>query len=276
MKALLLLAAALALSACSTPEICPRPLTHTAAKARQILQQTQQEHGSAALARVQDISVSYEGQWGSIGPRFQPILVDKNYRQTSEERLLLKPGIIAQKHRGPAGEKNVLRTRSHTAVSYNGSPTQNTEQQQAAALVANAYQLFLLGPHYFQRPGVKLDYEGTEQVLGSVKPGFGHTGEDRVLLFIDAKTHRLQRIRMTLNGLASTQGAEVDVTYADYQRRHGILWPTDFDERIRVPFDLHAHHWKMKGLDINRSLTLADISGKSWSQKAAKPATPLK
>lgn len=87
-----------------------------------------------------------------------------------------------------------------------------------------------------------------------------------MLLYIDTQTHRLLRVRMTLNGLASTQGAEVDVTYGDYQRRFGVLWPTDFDERIRVPFDLHAHHWKMKGLDVK--------AGK-WSKRAEREAQPL-
>lgn len=61
-------------------------------------------------------------------------------------------------------------------------------------------------------------------------------------------------VRMTLDGIESTRGAEVDVTFRDFRKIDGVLWPTDFDERIRVPFDLHAHHWKMLGLDTSRGL----------------------
>jgi hypothetical protein len=104
-----------------------------------------------------------------------------------------------------------------------------------------------------------------------LRPGFGAAAEDRVILFIDRTTKQLRRVRMTLNGLESTRGAEVDVTFRDFRRIDGVLWPTDFDERIRVPFDLHAHHWKMTGLDTNRGLREQDLTSSGFKNRA----TPL-
>jgi len=79
----------------------------------------------------------------------------------------------------------------------------------AAALVADAYTLFLLGPFYFDRPGVVLAPNGEaivdkavrDQVLAVLRPGFGMAKEDRVILFIDRATKQLRRVRMTLSGL---------------------------------------------------------------------------
>jgi hypothetical protein len=118
---------------------------------------------------MNDICVSYEGRWGKVGPRFQPVLVDKKYRLASEERLLLKPWIIAQKHLGPAGQR-VLRTPDGISVYRDGRAVVDAEQKDAAALVGNAYQLFLLGPHYFKRSGVRLDDQGKEKVKGRECP----------------------------------------------------------------------------------------------------------
>ena len=80
---------------------------------------------------------------------------------------------------------------------------------------------------------------------------------------------------MTLNGLESTRGAEVDVTFRDFRKICGVLWPTDFDERIRVPFDLPAHHWKMVGLDTNRGLRTSDVMSSRLKRRAVRPAAPI-
>ena len=152
----------------------------------------------------------------------------------------------------------------------------------AAALVADAYTLFLLGPFYFDRSGVVLALTGEamvdkamcDEVVAVLRPGFGMAEEDRVILFIDRATKQLRRVRMTLSGLESTRGAEVDVTFRNFRKIGGIVWPTDFDERIRVPFDLHAHHWHMLGLDMNRGLQASDL-GTGFKGRAAKPAAAL-
>lgn len=272
------------LSACSTPEIATREMTRSDPRAVALLTASQRAHGKDAFRKIHDVSVRYDGKWGAIGPRFQPVLVDKAFRGSSEERMVLNPErVMAQEHSGPGGRKVVVWERGKVTVAYNGSLSSDNEARRAAALVADAYTLFLLGPHYFNRPGVVLETAGEarvdkamcDQVLAVLRPGFGMAAEDRVLLSIDRTTQQLRRVRMTLNGLESTVGAEVDVTFRDYRTIGGVLWPTDFDERIRVPFDLHAHHWKMVGLDLNRDFKAADLTGKGFKARAVRPATPL-
>ena len=80
---------------------------------------------------------------------------------------------------------------------------------------------------------------------------------------------------MTLNGMESTRGAEVEVTFRDFRKIGGILWPTDFDELIRTPFNLHAHRWQMLGLDLNRGLRQSDFTMAGFTGRATKPAAPL-
>jgi hypothetical protein len=271
------------LSACASPKICTREVPKSDRKASALLAASQRAHGASAFAKLRDVSVRYDGRWASVGPRFQPVLADPLFRRSSEERLLLGPGVIAQEHTGPAGKKLVVRSPGKVTVGYNGSPSANDETKRAAELVADAYSLFLLGPFYFNRPGVALAPNGEavvdkarcDQVLAVLRPGFGFAKEDRVILFIDRATKQLRRVRMTLNGLESTRGAEVDVTFRNFRTIDGILWPTDFDERIRVPFDLHAHHWRMLGLDTNRGLRAADLTATGLKNRAARPAAPL-
>ncbi len=280
---LLLTAMAGFLSACSSPQISTREINNTDAHSVALVAASQRAHGREAFVIVRDVSVRYTGRWASIGPRFQPVLSDTGFRHSSEERLLIGPRIIAQEHSGPAGKKLVVRGRDNVSVAYNGKPSTNDEARRAAALVADAYTMFLLGPFYFDRPGVVLvpngeavvDKAACDQVLAVLRPGFGFSEEDRVILFIDRATKRLRRVRMTLNGLESTRGAEVDVTFHDFRKIGGILWPTAFDERIRVPFDLHAHHWRMLGLDLNRGLHGSDFAMAGFTGRAAKPAAPL-
>ncbi len=279
----LLTAVACLLSACASPKICTREIPNSDAKAEALLAESQRAHGASAFAKVRDVSVRYDGRWASVGPRFQPVLADTNFRRSSEERLLVGPRIIAQGHTGPAGKKSVVRTPERVIVTYNGAAATDDETKRAVALVADAYTLFLIGPFYFKRPGVVLAANGEsvvdkavcDEVLAVLRPGFGSAKEDRVLLFIDRTTKQLRRVRMTLNGLDSTRGAEVDVTFRDFRTIDGVLWPTDFDERIRVPFDLHAHHWKMLGLDTNRGLRASDLTSSGFKNRAAQPAASL-
>jgi hypothetical protein len=280
-----LLALALGLlSACSTPRISSLQITKSDPAALALLTAAQRAHGKRAFASMRDVSVSYKGEWGSVAPRLQPVLVDRSFRGASEERLILgAQRSLAQEHTGPAGKKTVLRTPGTITVAYNGVTSRDAEAVRAAALVADAYTMFLLGPQYFDRPGVVLALAGEkevdqamcDQVLAVLRPGFGMAGEDRVLLSIDRAHKQLRRVRMTLNGLESTQGAEVEVTFRDFRRMAGMLWPTDFDERIRVPFNLHAHHWKLRGLDVNRGIQAEDLTAKGFQGRAVRPAAAL-
>jgi len=280
---LLLAAMAGLLSACSSPQICTRDIGKSDPAAKALLAASQDAHGKKAFAKVRDVSVRYEGKWAAVGPKFQPVLADTKFRRGSEERLLTASRAMMQEHSGSGGKKIVVRKPGTVAVSYNGVASNDAEASRAAALVADAYTLFLLGPFYFDRPGVVLAPNGEaivnkavcDQVLAVLRPGFGMAKEDRVILFIDRATKQLRRVRMTLNGLESTRGAEVDVTFRDFRNIGGIVWPTDFDERIRVPFDLHAHHWRMLGLDTNRGLNASDLAVTGFKGRAAKPAAAL-
>ncbi len=282
-RSLLFVALTSLLASCATPQISSRAIKNSEPRAAALLAAARETNGGKAFSKVRDLSVRYEGQWASIGPRFQPVLSDTKFRRGSEERLLVQERLMAQLHTGPGGSKRVLRTPGKVTVEYNGVPSADGEVQSAAALVADAYTMFLLGPFYFDRPGVVLSLAGEttvdnavcDQVLAILRPGFGSAEEDRVVLAIDRASQRLRRVRMTLNGLESTRGAEVDVTFREFRTIAGVVWPTDFDERIRVPFQLHAHHWRMLGLTINRGFRAADLTSSEWRGRAALPASPL-
>ncbi len=271
------------LASCASPQVSLRPVERSDSRAAALVAASQRAHGGKAFAKVRDLSVRYEGEWAPIGPRFQPVLADTKFRHGSEERFLVQERVMAQEHTGPAGKKVVLRTPGKVTVTYNGALSDDEEARRAAALVADAYTMFLLGPFYFDRPGVVFSSAGEamvddllcDKVLAVLRPGFGFAGEDRVVLFIDRASKQLRRVRMTLNGLESTRGAEVDVTFREFREIDGILWPTDFDERIRVPFRLHAHHWKMTGITINSNFRAADLTVAGWKDRAAIPAAPL-
>lgn len=271
------------LTACASPKICTREIRKSEPAAVALLNESQRAHGRTAFTKAHDLSVRYEGRWASIGPRFQPVLSDTRFRRGSEERLIVGPRIMAQEHTGPEGKKLVLRVPGKVSVACNGALSNDAETQRAAALVADACTLFLLGPFYFDQPGITLATNGAaivdkavcDEVLAVLRPGFGEAEEDRVILFIGRTSKQLRRVRMTLNGLESTRGAEVDVTFRDFRTIGGILWPTDFDERIRVPFDLHAHHWRMLGLEINRGFRASALTPSGLKGRAAAPTSPL-
>lgn len=271
------------LTSCASTQICTRPITASGAEASALMTASQKAHGSAAFRQIRDLSVRYEGKWAAIGPRFQPVLVDSKFRGDSEERIILSPRITAQSHKGPGGVKNVVREPGQIAIAYNGTASEDAEANRAAALVADAYALFLLGPLYFQQRGTVFAMNGEslvdqalcDEVLAILRPGLGLAEEDRVILYIDRSSKLLRRVRLTLNGLDSTRGAEVDVTFREFKKIDGVLWPTDFDERIRSPFKLHAHHWNLRGLDSNRGLNARDIKLDRWTAKAARPSAAI-
>lgn len=278
-----LILASLFLVSCGSVKISPRKVESSDPKAIALVAECVRAHGWAKSPRIRDVSVRYEGEWAAVSPRFQPTLVDTGFRRGSEERLLLSEEFLAQMHRGPKGEKNVVRSRGEVSVAYNGKENTEREVRQAAALVADAYAMFLLGPTFFQREGVSLVLAGEgsvgdvscDQVLAVLTPGLGEAKEDRVILSIDRNTRRLLRVRMTLNSLESTQGAEVDVTFSKFCEVAGRIWPTEFHERVRAPFDLPAHHWRLMGLDVNRGFNREELLIEGFKGSAARPATPL-
>ena len=273
------------LGACASRGIPQTASTGEQAAARAVLQKSAEAHGLAAFRQINDLNVSYAGEWYGLASRVQATLVDPGFRQGSQERILLKePVSISQRHDGPQGSKQVIRTVNGVQVYYNDESASNPDVLAAAALVADGYRLFLTGPFYFLDGNLSLETAASEEVEGRPcltlvavrRPGHGLSAEDRYQLFIDSENHLLRRVRFTMEGLASTQGAIAEVDFFDHQEIAGVIWPTRFYERLRKPIpNLPVHDWRLIGLDVNRGLSETDISGKTFSPKAEQPAQPI-
>jgi len=286
-----------ALAACTTPL---RPLRTPAVSpdAARLLQASATAHGLSAFANLHDLSVAYAGTWRPIVDRLQPALVDAGFRGRSEERLLLRQGITAQTHHGPHGVKHVVReaasdARGSVRVWFNGVESHETDACAAAALVVDGYALFLLGPLWLAaRTAGNPDAlpmatgERVRLVSGGVThecdvlrvqltPGLGFSSTDRLDLFIDVEQRLMRRIRFSLEGLESTRGAVAEVDSFDHVSLHGIVWPTGFYERLRRPFPLPVHDWRLTGLDVNRGFQSDDLRGPTFTGLATGPAGEL-
>ncbi|NJD23815.1 MAG: hypothetical protein FIB06_00245 [Betaproteobacteria bacterium] len=253
--------------------------------ARAILLASAEAHGLAAWQGISDVSVAYAGEWHGLVTRLQPTLIDAQFRQGSEERLLLAPEpLLAQAHRGSGGEKQVVRSPAAITVAYNGQPASDKDVLAAAALVADGYRMFLTGPFYFLNGNGVLATAGSEMVDGREcdvllavrRPGHGLSVEDRYLLYIDREQRWLRRVRFTMEGLASTQGAVAEVDFFDHRRIAGVIWPARFFERLKKPIpNLSVHNWRLVGLDVNRGLTAAELTGPAFAGKASAAARRL-
>jgi hypothetical protein len=259
-----------------------------------LLHESANAHGLPAYPAINDVNVSYAGHWRSLVGRVQPTLVDAGFRGGSEERLLLREGVIAQSHSGPKGHKQVVRINtpdagSSTHVWFNGEETHDRDRIDAAALVAEAYALFLLGPMLLAvndkpRRDIQAALAGTAEVSQQqqthvcdvlnlrLTPGIGNSASDRLALYIDHESRLMRRVRMTLNGLESTVGALVDVETSEHRSLEGIMWPTAFHERLLRPAPLDVHKWRLTGLDVNRGESPADVSGPAFTGSAVVPA----
>lgn len=278
------------LAACTTPlPLGPRPPSDKAGALR--LQESADAHGLAAYRGIRDISVAYDGQWRPLINGIQPEVVDAAYRGSSQERLLPHQHVNAQAYSGSAGRKQVVWRRGGDATGLgsvsvwrNGRPDTNAASLQAAALVAEGYGLFLLGPLWLIDRGLAVRSAGVEQVDGQpcdvvdvwLSPGLGEVAMDRVSLCIDRATDITRRFRFTLEGTPNTRGAVAEVDTFDHERRFGVLWPMRSYERVVHPLRLPAHDWHVTGLDVNRGFTDADVAGPVFTGRAAAPATPLR
>ncbi len=270
---------------CSSRGMPPVGALEIQADARALLQQSAEAHGLTAFQKITDISVAYTGDWYGLVGKIQPTLVDPDFRQSSQERIVIKPApIVAQLHTGSKGSKQVFRTTETIAVRYNAVADTRADVLAAAALVADGYRMFLTGPFYFLDGNVSLSIVGNDSVNGLPcqtllivrRPGHGMATEDRYLLFIDSENHYLRRLRFTMEGLESTRGAIAEVDFFDHQTIAGVVWPTRFYERLIKPIpNLPVHDWRLTGLDVNRGLSEADLGGSAFSSKAEEPARPL-
>ncbi|GAC1343002.1 MAG: hypothetical protein NVSMB18_18040 [Acetobacteraceae bacterium] len=279
-----------ALQGCSAA--IPPPASAPNGAAAALLDESAAAHGRQGLAGVGDLSVSYAGEWRALVGRLQPALVDEGYRGTSEERLLLPARLVAQAHTGPAGRKQVLRRAApdragDVRVWYDGQETADTDRRHAAALVADGYGVFLLGPMLLAGSRQVRDVEAAEperiRLDGSLLecdvvrlrlvPGLGLSDDDQLALYIDRATRLMRRVRFTLNGLDGTRGAVAEVDTFDHVAFAGVQWPTRFHEHLLRPFPLPVHDWRLTGLDLNRGLDPTVLSGPGVTGRAAAPAT---
>jgi hypothetical protein len=286
------------LGACSTPlPLTGRPTTIDTAAERRLLQSAE-VHGLDAYRRITDINIAYDGQWRPLINGIQPEVVDAGFRGNSQERLMPALGINAQHYQGPKGRKFVAWRRGadrsgdgQVGVWFNGQPSGDKAMLTAAALVAEVYGLFLLGPLWLmdagrgQRSGrvSALQLASTENVDGDIcdvlqawlVPGWGLSAVDRVALCISRADHVTRRMRFTLEGFAGTQGAVAETDTYDHQQRHGVLWPMRSFERVVHPIAVPAHDWRITGLDINRGYGASALSGPQFSGAALAPAKPV-
>ena len=281
-----------ALQGCAAP-LPALSTTATTPDAQALLAESAAAHGAAAFASITDINVSYAGEWRALVSRLMPVLVDSGFRGGSQERLLLRDGLVAQAHTGPSGQKQVVRRTApgegDVQVWFNGEPTQDTDRRHAAALVADGYSLFLLGPMLLAGPwaanrALTLQTAGTARITQdgqdhacdilrvNMTPGIGLSDADQLSVFIDREQRLMRRVRFTLNGLDATRGAIADVDTFGHVKRHGVQWPTRFHERLLRPLLLSVHDWRLTGLDVDRGLTPADIEGVAFTGNATAPA----
>lgn len=296
-----LMSGLLAVSALPLLQGCAAPLpavgaTASTAEAQALLAASAAAHGVAALAGIGDVSVSYAGRWRALVGRLQPDLVDAGFRGGSEERLLLRERLTAQGHAGPEGRKQVERqtvagAQGAVRVWVNGQESADAHRRAAAALVADGYDLFLLGPMLLAQPGAdrtlvmalsgtaRIDVDGQahdcDVLRVDMAPGLGFSPGDQLALYIDRREQLMRRVGFTLEGLEGTRNALAEVDAWGHESLHGVRWPTRFHERLLRPAPLPVHDWRMTGLDVNRGLDRASVSGPAFTGAAARPATSL-
>lgn len=276
------------LAGCSTPLplIAAPPSDASAARA---LRESAEAHGLSAYRQLADINVSYSGQWRPLIGSIQPVVTDIGFRGDSQERLMPRAGVSGQAYTGARGRKQVAWRRGsgasddlgEVAVWFNGVRSADPAAQQAAALVAEAYGLFLLGPLWLVDRDFPMKPAGTERVDGRLcdvvevwsRPGLGRVRSDRVALCIDRSDRITRRIRFTLEGFANTRGAVAEVDTFDHEKRFGVTWPMRSYERVVHPIALPAHDWRVTGLDVNRGYDVQALMGPEFSGGAAAPAT---
>jgi hypothetical protein len=255
------------------------------AAARTLLEASARAHGGNSWAQIRDISVSYSGEWYGLVSRIQPVLIDPAFRQASEERILVaERPLVAQRHTAAGGYKQVLRSADRVSVAYNDKPSELRDVKAAAALVGDAYRMFLTGPFHFLSGNSQLalgeaesvDGRECDTVIAIRRPGHGFSDEDRYMLFIDRDNRLLRRVRFTMEGLDSTKGAIAEVDFFDHREIAGIVWPTRFYERLRKPIPgLSVHDWRLTGLDVNRGMKAEELSGPIFTGSASAPARAL-
>lgn len=228
-------------------------------EARRLLERSAERAGRP-WSRLREVEVTYDGEWARLVRRLQPVLVDAAFRQGSTERYWPSQGRVEQTHRGPVGVKRVVRTPGAVQVWFNDKPAVSKDACDAAALVADGYSLFLFGSDWLLAHGrdwrlapaatlLPVDGDPCRRVFGVLRPGLGVAREDRVVAWISERDQRLRRVQFTLEGLDSTAGADVEVTFRDFQPGpRGTEFPRHFVETVQRPLKIPAHDWRLTAL----------------------------
>ncbi len=245
-----------------------------------IFARTLAAHGGDLRQYPGDINLSTDGQWFALIQKIQPVVTDSGFRIRSEERYRPRDGLYAVNHTGPEGNKHVVRSRDGLTVSYNGVRETDPVKLRATAMTNDAFRMFHFGPSFFiDRVDTWVRLTDANEMSRNyyrlrttVRPGFGDSKEDEVVLWIDRETARLFRIHMSLNGFETTVGAHVDTTFLEYRDIAGYLLPVRFHERVRGPLRIDAHTWWTTGVDTDRGWRDEDVDGTTFGGTAAVPA----
>lgn len=240
--------------------------------ARALLAASAEAHGLPALRTIDTVQVSYAGSFASLVDRLQPELVDASHRSTAQDRLRLRDGAISQTQSGPGGAKQVDRhagvgTPGTVRVSFDGTEATDRPRRDAAALVADCYTLFLLGPMLLagrwsadrslvlaMMDGEDVTVDGQAHVCDrlrvSMRPGLGLSDGDELVLWIDRTERLMRRVRFTLNGHLPTRGAVAETDFWRHFSQAGVRWAAEYEERLLRPLPLPVHRWRMTGLEV--------------------------
>jgi len=263
MSKLLLALPCLLLAACSSLPNPNLPSGQVSEAGVKLLEKSAAKAGKP-WRRLHQVEVAYEGEWTRIVQKLQPELVNADYRKSSREVYFPRLNRVEQTHTGPRGTKTVRRTPGKVEVSFPQDRPPTEVEKDAAALVADAYTMFTFGADYLLTRGhqwriwpamqrQEIDGDPCTLVFGMLKPGVGRSEEDRVIAWISQRDYRLRRVQFTLNGLESTAGADVDVTFSDFQPGpQGTEWPRHFLETVRRPLTVKAHEWRMMDLKVRQ------------------------
>jgi hypothetical protein len=233
-----------------------KPIDPAAAVA--VLKRSAAAHGDP-WQKCQQVRVCYDGTWTQIATKLQPVITDPQFRKSSEEIYQPKLGKIRQTHCGPAGIKTVLRQRRQTTVTFNGTRSADPEVRDAAALVADAYQVFTFGSSWLSANArdlallseSRLSGVTCQRVSGRLSPGLGNSKADDFIAWIEKDTGLLRRFQFSLNGLESTRGADVDVVFSEFLKAaNGTIWARHYLETIQRPLKVKAHEWRLTALRL--------------------------
>lgn len=250
------------LPACSSlPVPGSAPVTGDSATARQLLVRSSAASGDP-WEKLRKVDVAYAGKWSGIAAKIQPVLVDAMFRKSSAETYLPGSRRVRQVHTGPGGTKQVLRTPGSIEVRYGGVRNTDQDVNDAAAMVADAYTIFLFGPSYLKTRATGLGMVGSRKIggeicdgiQGTLRPGIGRSGVDRFIVWIGRDSSQMRQFQFSIDGFTPTRGADVEVTFSEHWKAvDGTIWPRHFVERIVRPIPVQAHDWRMLSLVSERN-----------------------